>query len=75
MIAGKKDVSQRGMERRIIAQLFDSIDYITSLCCKTSKDDIVTTQQPSYEVIGTINKVTEEVYEPKIVILIAATNK
>lgn len=31
VIAGKKDSAQRGMDRRIVAQLFDSIDSIISL--------------------------------------------
>lgn len=31
VIAGKKESSQRGMERRIVAQLFDSIDQVASL--------------------------------------------
>lgn len=31
VIAGKKDSAQRGMDRRIVAQLFDSIDNINNL--------------------------------------------
>jgi hypothetical protein len=31
VIAGKKESSQRGMERRLVAQLFDSIDFISAL--------------------------------------------
>ena len=31
VIAGKKDSAQRGMDRRIVAQLFDSIDSIISM--------------------------------------------
>eukprot|EP01038_Epipyxis_sp_PR26KG_P006840 gene6840-9364_t len=31
VIAGKKDTNQRGMDKRIVSQLVDSIDYISSL--------------------------------------------
>jgi SpoVK/Ycf46/Vps4 family AAA+-type ATPase len=38
VIAGKKDVAQRGMDRRIVAQLFDCIDAVIDLSPAGSED-------------------------------------
>jgi hypothetical protein len=39
VIAGKKESSTRGMDRRIIAQLFDSIDAINAFNKVTDNND------------------------------------
>jgi hypothetical protein len=72
--------SQRGMERRIVAQLFDSIDYISSLgnssggaklgdgeAADGASEGDTTEKDPS----GADGKGKQS----KLVVLIAATNK
>lgn len=54
------------MDRRIIAQLFDSIDFISNLSKEDSQDEILDTESLS------TNKAS---VFPKLVILLAATNK
>lgn len=56
--------TQRGMDRRIVAQLFDSIDSVTSMdmIAKESNDDDPIDKE------GHVNTM-------KIVVLIAATNR
>jgi len=64
VIAGKKDSSQRGMERRIVAQLFDSIDHVASLSKQSTPDGSIHDDGSS-----------PTVSSPCSVVLIAATNK
>jgi SpoVK/Ycf46/Vps4 family AAA+-type ATPase len=40
VIAGKKESTQRGMDRRIIAQLFDSIDSLYNMTSEASRGNI-----------------------------------
>ena len=89
VISGKKDSAQRGMDRRIVAQLFDSIDLISMATkANTNTNTDVTTAgvetasaaepQGPTDMLGTEQKptkVSESSTQNKLVILIAATNK
>jgi ribosome biogenesis ATPase len=69
-IAGIKESSQRGMDRRIVAQLFDCFDAITSLqdISNTMMTDVGEDTAPrNTEMIPPVNN--------KLVIVIAATNR
>lgn len=68
VIAAKKDSSTRGMDRRIIAQLFDSIDYISSLG-KVRDGENGGPEDPDADQRALIEK------KNRFVILIVATNK
>lgn len=88
------------MERRIVAQLFDSIDYISSLGNASSSNNTAASAEPTASstegsgvsaaitnaIIGNINSENSQSAidvvsvpvvpaAPKLVILIAATNK
>jgi ribosome biogenesis ATPase len=87
VIAGKKDSSQRGMDRRIVAQLFDSIDGIIRLGEDnlSSVDDPTAnngfTSSPSKSSISSLLEMGGALSKSKgapkkgLVVLIAATNK
>lgn len=63
VLASKKDSAQRGMDRRVIAQLCDSIDSITNL----SEEPSSGSEQP--------DKQNASSKAHKFVVLISATNK
>jgi SpoVK/Ycf46/Vps4 family AAA+-type ATPase len=87
VIAGKKDSSQRGMDRRIVAQLFDSIDGIIRL----GEDNLRSVDDPTANngfasspskssissLLETDGVLSRSKGAPKkgLVVLIAATNK
>ena len=82
VIAGKKDSAQRGMDRRIVAQLFDSIDSIISLGevnLKLGDDDTndIPLSVKNKGAGGEDDKVLPGSIQTKngLVVLIAATNK
>lgn len=87
VIAGKKDSSQRGMDRRIVAQLFDSIDGIIrlgednlrSLDDQTANNGLISSPSKSNisELLETDGATSKGKGAPKkgLVVLIAATNK
>ena len=58
------------MERRIVAQLFDSIDSVTSLETHISEGKADTAME-----LDNSESMKKEEPRPKIVILLAATNK
>lgn len=68
VIAAKKDSNTRGMDRRIIAQLFDSIDHISSL--GKSRDD-----EPTNLNDGDADQQLLNQKKNRFVVLIVATNK
>jgi ribosome biogenesis ATPase len=76
VIAGKKDANTRGMDRRIIAQLFDSIDYISSLG-KQCDDHDEAPPQSGEALPGDQTNTTHLMPQRKnkFVVLIVATNK
>eukprot|EP00981_Chlorochromonas_danica_P013765 scaffold6852_cov215-Ochromonas_danica.AAC.2 len=61
VIAAKRDSNQRGMDRRIIAQLFDSIDSITQLGRTTPSSTAPTTSTTDRVVSSTEGKDNEAV--------------
>ncbi len=69
------------MDRRIIAQLFDSIDYISSLNRMTSSlDTDLTSPYPMQRTLSSSstngnNNISSETSQQKLVILMVATNK
>lgn len=67
VIAAKRDSNQRGMDRRIIAQLFDSIDSITQLGRRQPED--ANRQTDGAEEKSESNGLN------KLVVLVVATNK
>ena len=87
VIAGKKDSAQRGMDRRIVAQLFDSIDSIISLGeenLKLKDDDKISSSASNKEnddlhadLNGSKDGMETQSIRTKkgLVVLIAATNK
>ncbi len=68
VIAGKKDSNTRGMDRRIIAQLFDSIDYISSLGKINEEEDV------NVEIDDADQRALNQ-KKSRFVVLIVATNK
>ena len=68
------------MDRRIIAQLFDSIDYISSLSKHSAKDDEEKESDPqktenTEEGMNPEVKKRKELATNKFVVLVVATNK
>lgn len=88
VLASKKDSTQRGMDRRVIAQLCDSIDCITNLTNSDSPQP--TSAQPIYDMSiakdisvssSSADLLMNNIYGKvnmkanKLVVLISATNK
>eukprot|EP01035_Chromulina_nebulosa_P019028 gene19028-24848_t len=66
VIAGKKDMSQRGMDRRLVAQLADSIDSVIMTGDIKLNNELASPQSAEFIDNSSSNK---------LVILIVATNK